>query len=108
MAFCIFSRCYGLEVVGLRYFNVFGPRQNPEGPYAAVIPCWIQGMLRGQPTVIHGDGRTCRDYCFVANVVQANLKSALSSKDNGFAINIASGSSITIEELAKVLHKTPE
>jgi len=72
----IFSRCYGLEMVGLRYFNVFGPRQNPEGPYAAVIPCWIQGMLRGQPTVIHGDGRTCRDFCFVANVVQANLMAA--------------------------------
>jgi len=69
----IFSKCYDLEVVGLRYFNVFGPRQNPEGPYAAVIPCWIQSMLRGQPTVIHGDGHTYRDFCFVANVVQANL-----------------------------------
>ena len=73
----VFSRCYGIETVGLRYFNVFGPRQDPNGPYAAVIPLWAAQMLRGEPCVINGDGETSRDFCFVANAVQANLRAAL-------------------------------
>ena len=76
----VFGRCYGLETVGLRYFNVFGPRQDPEGAYAAVIPRWIRAMLRGERVVINGDGETSRDFCFVANAVQANTLAAVSSE----------------------------
>src|SRR5258706_1624292 len=69
----VFGRCYGLESIGLRYFNVFGPRQDPDGAYAAVIPKWIAAMLRGETVYINGDGETARDFCFIDNVVQANL-----------------------------------
>ncbi|HRP63554.1 MAG TPA: NAD-dependent epimerase/dehydratase family protein, partial [Phycisphaerales bacterium] len=67
-----FARCYGLRVIGLRYFNVFGPRQNADGPYAGVIPRWTRAMLRDEPVVIFGDGTSSRDFCYVANAVQAN------------------------------------
>jgi UDP-N-acetylglucosamine 4-epimerase len=73
----VFARCYGLDAIGLRYFNVFGPRQDPEGAYAAVIPRWIAAMLDGAPIQINGDGQTSRDFCFVANAVQANVMAAL-------------------------------
>jgi UDP-N-acetylglucosamine 4-epimerase len=73
----VFGRCYGLASVGLRYFNVFGPRQDPNSAYAAVIPRWVATMLRGEACVINGDGETSRDFCFVANAVQANLRAAL-------------------------------
>ncbi|MGZ5038578.1 MAG: SDR family oxidoreductase [Usitatibacter sp.] len=68
-----FGRCYGMETIGLRYFNVFGPRQDPDGAYAAVIPKWIAAMLRGETVHINGDGETARDFCFIENVVQANI-----------------------------------
>ncbi|MFT3859352.1 MAG: SDR family oxidoreductase [Aquabacterium sp.] len=73
----VFQRCYGFETVGLRYFNVFGPRQDPNGAYAAVIPKWVAAMLRGEVCTINGDGETSRDFCFVANAVQANLRAGL-------------------------------
>jgi UDP-N-acetylglucosamine 4-epimerase len=76
----VFARCYGMETVGLRYFNVFGPRQDPNGPYAAVIPKWIAALMKNQPVQIHGDGETSRDFCYVANVVQANLLAATVQK----------------------------
>ena len=72
----VFARCYGMDIVGLRYFNVFGARQDPNGPYAAVIPKWIAAMIKNQPVQIHGDGESTRDFCYVANVVQANLLAA--------------------------------
>jgi UDP-N-acetylglucosamine 4-epimerase len=72
----VFGRCYGFGSIGLRYFNVFGPRQDPNGAYAAVIPRWISAMLRGEACQINGDGETSRDFCFVDNVVQANLRAA--------------------------------
>jgi UDP-N-acetylglucosamine 4-epimerase len=72
----VFARCYGLSSIGLRYFNVFGPRQDPEGAYAAVIPRWTRAMLLGEEVRINGDGETSRDFCFVANAVQANLLAA--------------------------------
>src|SRR2546421_2129233 len=68
-----FARCFGLETIGLRYFNVFGPRQDPAGPYAAVIPKWIAALLQNEPVYINGDGETSRDFCYIANVVQVNL-----------------------------------
>jgi UDP-N-acetylglucosamine 4-epimerase len=81
----VFGRCYGLESIGLRYFNVFGPRQDPEGAYAAVIPKWIAALLRHEPVYINGSGETSRDFCYVQNVVQANLLAATSG--NAAAIN---------------------
>lgn len=72
----VFGRCYGTPSIGLRYFNVFGPRQDPNGAYAAVIPKWAAAMLRGDAVRIHGDGATSRDFCYIANTVQANLLAA--------------------------------
>jgi UDP-N-acetylglucosamine 4-epimerase len=81
----VFARCYGMQSIGLRYFNVFGARQDPDGAYAAVIPRWIRAMLVGEEVVINGDGETSRDFCFVDNAVQANLLAALT--DDPAAIN---------------------
>lgn len=69
----VFHDCYGMEMIGLRYFNVFGRRQDPNGPYAAVIPRWIQAMVEKKPVVIFGDGTNSRDFCYIDNIVQANL-----------------------------------
>lgn len=73
----VFARTYGLQSIGLRYFNVFGARQDPAGPYAAVIPRWVKSMLAGEAVRIFGDGETSRDFCYVKNVVQMNLRAAL-------------------------------
>jgi len=73
----VFARCYGTESIGLRYFNIFGPRQDPNGAYAAVIPQWVAALIMDQPVRINGDGETSRDFCFIDNVVQANLLAAL-------------------------------
>lgn len=72
----VFARCYGFSTVGLRYFNVFGPRQDPNGAYAAVIPKWTAALLRGETVFINGDGETSRDFCYIDNAVQANLLAA--------------------------------
>jgi len=97
----VFSKTYGMQSIGLRYFNVFGPRQNPQGAYAAVIPKWIASMIKGEPIYINGDGETSRDFCYIANVVQANLLAA--STPNTQAINqvynIAVGGRTTLNEL---------
>ena len=97
----VFGRCYGIETVGLRYFNVFGPRQDPNGAYAAVIPRWVAEMLRGKRCVINGDGETSRDFCYVANAVQANLRAGLT--DNPEAVhqvyNVAVGDRTTLNQL---------
>jgi UDP-N-acetylglucosamine 4-epimerase len=75
----VFARCYGLDSIGLRYFNVFGPRQDPNGAYAAVIPQWVAALIKNQTVRINGDGETTRDFCFVDNVVQVNLLAALAN-----------------------------
>lgn len=95
------GRCYGLELIGLRYFNVFGPRQDPSGPYAAVIPIWFAALLGGLDVVINGDGETSRDFCYVENVVQANLLAATSARPEvvGGVFNIACGDRTTLSEL---------
>ena len=72
----VFHRCYGLDSIGLRYFNIFGARQDPEGAYAAVIPKWISAMIRKEPVHVNGDGATSRDFCYIENAVQANLLAA--------------------------------
>lgn len=101
----IFSRAYGFNSIGLRYFNVFGPRQDPEGPYAAVIPRWFSALIQGAHVYIYGDGETSRDFCFVENVVQANILAAYAgSKDpitNVF--NIAFGERTTLNGLFELI-----
>lgn len=96
----VFARCYGFKTVGLRYFNVFGKRQDPSGAYAAVIPKWIAAMIENQDVVINGDGETSRDFCFVENAVQANLLASLAADENKNEIyNVAVGDITTLNEL---------
>lgn len=101
----VFGRVYGAECMGLRYFNVFGPRQDPGGAYAAVIPLWVSAMLRGEPCVINGDGDTSRDFCYVANVVQANLRAALTQDAAAVnqVYNIAVGGRSTLLDLHQTI-----
>ncbi len=96
-----FTLTYGLETVGLRYFNVFGPRQDPNSQYAAVIPRFISALLTGRQPVIHGDGQQSRDFTFVANVVDANLLAAQAPGAAGEIFNVACGSQITIAQVLK-------
>ena len=98
-----FFRCYGLRSVGLRYFNVYGPRQDPDGPYAAVIPRFLATRLRGEAPRIHGDGRQSRDFTWVGDAVAANLLALGASGAQGAAVNIASGRRTTILELDRQL-----
>jgi UDP-N-acetylglucosamine 4-epimerase len=101
----VFWRSYGLESIGLRYFNAFGPRQDPNGAYAAVIPKWYGAIIRLEPVFINGDGETSRDFCYVANVVQANILAA--STDNPDAVNqvynIALGDRTTLNGLFEMI-----
>jgi len=100
----VFGRCYGMETIGLRYFNVFGPRQDPDGPYAAVIPKWISALIKGEPIFINGDGSTSRDFCYVANVVQANILAATADKQAINTIyNIALGDETSLINLFVLL-----
>jgi len=101
----VFARCYGMELLGLRYFNVFGPRQDPEGPYAAVIPCWVRAMLRGEPVFMNGDGETTRDFCYVANVVQATLLAATTEAPAALnqVYNVAVGGRTSLNTLFRML-----
>jgi UDP-N-acetylglucosamine/UDP-N-acetylgalactosamine 4-epimerase len=97
----VFGRTYGMATIGLRYFNVFGPRQDPNGAYAAVIPKWVATMLAGEACVINGDGETSRDFCYVANAVQANLLAALSEDEAAVNLvyNVAVGDRTTLNQL---------
>ena len=96
----VYARSYGYRATGLRYFNVFGPRQDPEGAYAAVIPKWVAAMLRDEPVTINGDGETSRDFCFVANAVQANILAALAPDEvQGEVFNVAYGGRTSLNEL---------
>lgn len=97
----VFGHVYGLPVVSLRYFNVFGPRQDPDGPYAAVIPRWIAALMQGRSVQIFGDGETSRDFCYVANAVQANVLAALTEEPAalGETFNVAVGERATLNEL---------
>ena len=101
----VFTRSYSMQTMGLRYFNVFGPRQDPQGAYAAVIPNWASRILRGEPCMINGDGQTTRDFCFVDNVVQANLRAALVPAEGPRheIFNIAVGEQTTLTQLHDLL-----
>jgi UDP-N-acetylglucosamine/UDP-N-acetylgalactosamine 4-epimerase len=97
----VFSRCYDTQSIGLRYFNIFGPRQDPNGAYAAVIPQWIAALIKNKPLHINGDGETSRDFCFVENAVQANLLAALTINPEAInqVYNIALNERTSLNEL---------
>ena len=101
----VFSRVYKIKTVGLRYFNVFGPRQDPNGQYAAVIPKWINATIQNKPITINGDGSTSRDFCYIKNVIQANILAALGDMPdkNAGIYNISCGGQTTLNELAKFI-----
>lgn len=101
----VFFQSYGINTIGLRYFNVFGKRQDPSGAYAAVIPKWIAQMLAGRDVEINGDGETTRDFCYIDNVVQANIKAALASKPESLnqVYNVAVGDQTSLNELYDIL-----
>ena len=101
----VFSRAYGFHSIGLRYFNIFGRRQDPDGAYAAVIPKWIAAMVAGQPVVINGDGETSRDFCYIDNAVQANLLAATAESPDAAnqVYNVAVGDRTSLNELFELL-----
>ncbi len=101
----MFTRLYGLETVGLRYFNVFGPRQSLESEYAVVVPKFIVCYLKGIPPPIHGDGRQTRDFTYIGNVVNANLKAATAPKAAGDSFNVASATNHSVAELAELIRQ---
>jgi len=97
----VFSQTYGIETIGLRYFNVFGKRQDPNGAYAAVMPKWFSALIKGEDVYINGDGETSRDFCYIDNCVQANLLSACTTHKNAVnqVYNVAYGTRTTLNEL---------
>ncbi|MBI1395612.1 MAG: NAD-dependent epimerase/dehydratase family protein [Betaproteobacteria bacterium] len=103
----VFSTTYDIATVGLRYFNVFGARQDPDGPYAAVIPRWIQAMLAGASVRIFGDGETSRDFCYVKNVVQANLRAATVDAEavHGQIFNVAVSQRVSLNGLFELIRQ---
>ncbi len=103
----VFARTYGLETIGLRYFNVFGPRQDPDGAYAAVIPKWIAALVRNNDVLINGDGETSRDFCYIKNVVQANLRAATTVNADSInqIYNVAVGDRTSLNELLEYLRE---
>jgi UDP-N-acetylglucosamine 4-epimerase len=103
----VFARNYGIRATGLRYFNVFGPRQDPMGAYAAVVPLWAAAMIRHEPVWINGDGETSRDFCYVANAVQANLLAATIQDESalGQVYNVAVGERTTLNQLYEAIRQ---
>ncbi|MBA3972472.1 MAG: SDR family oxidoreductase [Bacteroidetes bacterium] len=101
----IFAKTYDMEIIGLRYFNIFGPRQNPKGEYAAAIPLFINALLKGQSPALNGDGEQTRDFTFVSNAVQANIKAMFAEqiKTQGAIFNIAVGERVSLNKLISVL-----
>jgi UDP-N-acetylglucosamine 4-epimerase len=102
----VFARTYGFNTIGLRYFNVFGPRQDPDGAYAAVIPKWIASMIKGELVYINGDGETSRDFCYIENVRQINLLAATTKNAEALnqVYNVAVGDRTTLNQLYEQLH----
>ena len=101
----VFGRCYGMESVGLRYFNIFGRRQDPDGAYAAVVPKWVARMIHNEPVTINGDGETSRDFCYIDNVIQANLLAATSQHVDAAnqVYNVAVGDRTTLNQLFEAI-----
>jgi UDP-N-acetylglucosamine 4-epimerase len=106
----VFARAYGFKTIGLRYFNIFGPRQDPNGAYAAVVPKWAAAMIKNEQVWINGDGETSRDFCYIANAVQANLlaATAVAEEATNQIYNIAVGDRTTLNELFEAMRATLE
>src|SRR5438128_6188020 len=101
----VFTRVYGLETVALRYFNVFGPRQDPTSPYSGVISKFVTVLLAGERPVIYGDGEQSRDFTYIDNVVDANLRAAEAPEANGQVINVGVGARVTLNQLLAELQR---
>lgn len=101
----LYHDLYGLETVALRYFNIFGPRQDPKSTYAAVVPRFVTACLRGEPPIIHGDGEQSRDFTYVADAVAANLAAADAREASGHVINVAGGRRITLNQLLATIQR---
>jgi nucleoside-diphosphate-sugar epimerase len=99
----VFARVYELETIALRYFNVFGPRQDPHSPYAAVIPRFLDALRQGESSVVYGDGEQTSDFVYVGNVVEANLRAADSPGTSGRVFNVASGQPVSLNEVLATL-----
>ena len=101
----VFGRCYDMESIGLRYFNIFGRRQDPDGAYAAVVPKWVSSMIHNEPVYINGDGETSRDFCYIDNVIQANLLAATSQHVDAVnqVYNVAVGERTTLNQLFEAI-----
>jgi UDP-N-acetylglucosamine 4-epimerase len=101
----VFTRAYGFRTIGLRYFNIFGQRQDPNGAYAAVVPKWTAAMMAGEPVWINGDGETSRDFCYIANTVQANLLAAMATSNEATnqVYNVAVGDRTTLNDLFEAI-----
>ena len=106
----VFARCYGFKTIGLRYFNIFGPRQDPEGAYAAVIPKWIANLIKNEPVYINGDGETSRDFCYIDNAVQANLLAAATENPEALnqVYNVAVNERTTLNQLFELIRSLLE
>jgi len=100
----VFARCYGLESIALRYFNVFGPRQDPASQYAAAIPAFITAILEGRSPMVYGDGEQTRDFTYIDNVVHANLLALEARKTDGEAINVACGEHVTVNQVIQLIN----
>jgi UDP-glucose 4-epimerase len=101
----VFFKCYGFETISLRYFNVFGPYQDPKSQYAAAIPAFVTSILKDEPPTIYGDGEQSRDFSYIDNVVEANLLAARAPKTAGEIINIACGESVTINQIIEMINE---
>ncbi|OHB44326.1 MAG: hypothetical protein A2178_02455 [Planctomycetes bacterium GWC2_49_10] len=101
----VFSKVFGLETVALRYFNVFGPYQNPKSQYAAAIPAFVTAVLNDTPPVVYGDGEQTRDFTFIDNVVEANLLAARAGSTHGEVVNIACAERISVNEIISLINK---
>ncbi len=101
----VFSKVYGLETIALRYFNVFGPHQDPASQYAAAIPAFVTAILRNQPPTIYGDGEQTRDFTYVDNVVQANLLAARAKETHGEVVNVACGEAVTVNAIIDTINR---
>jgi len=101
----VFSKVFGLQTIALRYFNVFGPHQDPASQYAAAIPAFVTAILRDQPPTIYGDGEQTRDFTYVDNVVQANLLAARAKETHGEVVNIACGEAVTVNAIIGMINR---
>jgi len=101
----VFYKCWGLETISLRYFNVFGPRQDPKSQYAAAIPAFVTAIIRNEPPTIFGDGEQTRDFTFIDNVVHANLLAASAPKVEGQIVNIACGERVSVNQIIEQINQ---